>query len=258
MPELHQILGSLFRDVSQSIFTSDMYAREISQYYEQDALLRHFPVPRTEIDELEVQLKFAIAGVEINPAQSVGREASAAAVFIDFSYNLTANFFALLIDELNERGGVDPAIWRTIRGLENQIYLRQDLLRYFQRNQGNLIQEGEFQVKAAHSYVDGLVSRRAMNLLKESGLSENDQKKLTKDVMKQLNLTRELAELVEPLRFAWEKGGDFTLDVEVSADKLQDLATDQLSTINVRTRLRNYIWSEVEHDGRKWWSLNPE
>ncbi len=103
MPELHHILGSLFRDVAQSIFTSDMYSRDISRYYEQDALLRHFPVPRTEIDELEVQLRFAIGGIEINPAQTVGRESSAATLFIDFSHDLTENFFDTLLDVLNVR-----------------------------------------------------------------------------------------------------------------------------------------------------------
>ncbi len=74
MPELHHILGSIFRDIAQSVFTSDMYSRDISRYYEQDPLLRHFPVPRTEVDELEVQLKFAIANIDLNPVQSVSRE----------------------------------------------------------------------------------------------------------------------------------------------------------------------------------------
>jgi hypothetical protein len=258
MPELHHILGSLFRDVAQSVFTSDMYSRELSQYYEQDALLRHFPVPRTEIEELEVQLKFAIAGIEVNPAHSVGRESSAAAIFIDFSYDLTENFFETLLERLQDQEGVAPGTWRTVRSLEQHIYLRQDLLRYFQRKQGNLIQEGEFQVKSAGSYVDGLLSRRAKKLVEASDFSDGDLKKLVSGVMKSLNVEAELNELSEPLKFAWQQGGDFTLNVEVSADRLQDLETDQLSTINVRTRLRNYIWEEVEHEGRRWWTLNPE
>ena len=92
----------------------------------------------------------------------------------------------------------------------------------------------------------------------DTALSAADLKKLTNAVMKQLDLDAGLKELVEPLKFAWEQGGDFTLDVEVSADRLQDLNPDKLSTIQVRTRLRNYIWTEVEHEGRRWWTLNPE
>src|SRR5512139_2477094 len=96
MAELHHILGSLFSDIAQSVFTSDLYSRDISRYYEQDGLLRHFPVPRTEISELEVELKFAIAGVELNPTQSIGREANAATLFIDYSYNLSESFYDAL------------------------------------------------------------------------------------------------------------------------------------------------------------------
>ncbi len=268
MPELHHILGSLFRDVAQSIFTSDMYSRDISRYYEQDALLRHFPVPRTEIDGLEVELKFAIGGIEINPAQSVGRESSAATIFIDFSHDLTEKFFETLLEVLNvendKRKGPDKedlvagVTWRRTRSLEERIYLRQDLIRYFQRNQGSLLQEGEFQVKEALKDIQGRLRRRVRNLVEESNLPAATLKRVTDAVMKTANLEAELKKLSEPLQFAWAQGGDFSLDVEVTADKLQDLDAGHLSTIQVRTRLRNYIWSEVEHEGRRWWSLNPE
>ena len=262
MPELHHILGSLFRDVAQSIFTSDMYSRDVSRYYEQDALLRHFPVPRTEIDELQVNLKFAIAGIELNPAQSVGREASAASVFIDVSYDLSELFFDILADVLPENKPKDaqiaPESWGHIRSLEQRIYLRQDLLKFFQRQQDSLIRDGEFQLPFALREIQGLLERRARWMLKESELNSRALKKITDALLRDLKPEDRLKELSEPLAFAWKQGGDFTLDVEVTADKLQDLGAEHLSTIQVRTRLRNYIWSEVEHDGRRWWSLNPE
>jgi hypothetical protein len=245
-----------------------MYSRDISRYYEQDALLRHFPVPRTEIDELEVQLRFAIGGIEINPAQTVGRESSAATLFIDFSHDLTENFFDSLLDILNaehdkKKGPegerlVDGVTWRRVRSLEERIYLRQDLIRYFQRNQSNLLPDGQFQVKDAFSDIQGLLKRRAGSLVEESNLPNAVLKRVLDTVIKGSRLEAELKKLVEPLQFAWAQGGDFSLDVEVTADKLQDLDAGHLSTIQVRTRLRNYIWSEVEHEGRRWWSLNPE
>jgi hypothetical protein len=239
-----------------------MYSRDVSRYYEQDALLRHFPVPRTEIDELQVDLKFAIAGIEINPAQSVGREASAASIFIDFSYDLTELFFETLGDVLPEQKPKDAEVasesWRNINSMEQRIYLRQDLLKFFQRNQGRLIRDGEFQVAVAHQEIEGLLSRRARWMVKESEFSTRALKKITGALLREVRLEDRMKELSEPLKFAWEQGGDFTLDVEVTADKLQDLGAEHLSTIQVRTRLRNYIWSEVEHEGRRWWSLNPE
>lgn len=259
MPELHHILGSIFRDIAQSVFTSDMYSRDISRYYEQDPLLRHFPVPRTEVDELEVQLKFAISGIDLNPAQSVSRESSAATVFVDFSYDLSEQFFETLENSLESMENVSRETWRKISSLEQRIYLRQDLLKYFLREQSSLIdQQGEFQVDAARREISGLLTRRVGWLLKDTPLTGSAVKKIADTVVKALKLDPQLKGLVEPLRFAWEQGGDFTLDVEITADKLQGLDPGHLATVHVRTRMRNYLWSEVEHEGRRWWTLNPE
>jgi hypothetical protein len=259
MPELHHILGSIFRDIAQSVFTSDMYSRDISRYYEQDPLLRHFPVPRTEVDELEVQLKFAIANIDLNPAQSVSRESSAATVFVDFSYDLSEQFFETLASHLEGEEKVAGDTWRKVNSLEQRIYLRQDLLKYFLREQGSLIDaQGEFQVNEARREIGGLLNQRVEWLLKDTPLAAGTLKKIADTTIKSLKLDIQLKELVEPLRFAWEQGGDFTLNVEITADKLQGMDPAQLSTVHVRTRMRNYLWSEVEHEGRRWWTLNPE
>lgn len=259
MPELHHILGSIFRDIAQSVFTSDMYSRDISRYYEQDALLRHFPVPRTEVDELEVQLKFAIANIDLNPVQSVSRESSAATVFVDFSYDLSEHFFEALDDSLENVENVARDTWRKVNSFEQRIYLRQDLLKFFLSEQGRLIDaQGEFQVAAARGEISGLLTRRVKWLLQDTPLTASALKKITDAALKALKLDAQLNALVEPLRFAWEQGGDFTLDVEITADKLQGLDPGHLATVLVRTRMRNYLWSEVEHEGRRWWTLNPE
>lgn len=259
MPELHHILGSIFRDIAQSVFTSDMYSRDISRYYEQDPLLRHFPVPRTEVDELEVQLKFAIASIDLNPAQTVSRESSAATVFVDFSYDLSEQFFETLDDSLEDVENVSRDTWRKVNSLEQRIYLRQDLLKYFLREQGSLIDaQGEFQVNAARGEIGGLLGRRIEWLLQDTELTGSALKKIVDTTLRALRLDAQLKELVEPLRFAWEQGGDFTLDVEITAEKLQGLDPGHLASVQVRTRMRNYLWSEVEHEGRRWWSLNPE
>ena len=76
MAELQHFLGSIFRDIAQARFTSDIYSRNISKYYEQDPLLRRFPTPRTDVDEVEVDLKFVLSGLEQTAAQDEGREAS--------------------------------------------------------------------------------------------------------------------------------------------------------------------------------------
>jgi hypothetical protein len=261
MPELHQILGSLFSDIAQSVFTSDLYSRDISRYYEQDGLLRHFPVPRTEISELEVDLKFAIAGIELNPAQAIGREANAATIFIDFSYDLSESFYEELHNtllELRNQGKLIPdAVLEQAASAVNSIYLRQDLLRFFQRNQGTLIEEGTFQADKARDEIMEILEKHLEGLVGED-LTKKEKKDTLNRIRKAIKLDAGLKALVEPLRFAWNRAGDFKMDVEITADKLSELGSEHLSSVHVRTRVRNYKWSEVEHQGRRWWRLNPE
>jgi hypothetical protein len=264
MAELHHILGSLFSDIAQSVFTSDLYSRDISRYYEQDSLLRHFPVPRTEIAELEVELKFAIAGLELNPAQTVGREANAATIFIDYAYTLSENFHDKLRDALTELSAKKMAIDETIIERTswpvNILYLRQDLLQYLQRNQGVLIKEGEFDVSHARGEIRDVLQVALNRLLGQAAaqLTPKENNALLDRVCKVVKLDSGLKSLEEPLKYAWNRVGDFTLDVEITADKLSELSSEHLSSVHVHTRVRNYKWSEVEHDGRQWWSLNPE
>jgi hypothetical protein len=262
MPELHQILGSLFADIAQSVFTSDLYSRDISRYYEQDGLLRHFPVPRTEISELDLNLKFAISEIELNPVQGIEREANAATIFLDFSYTLSESFYEELHDilvELREQGRIisEETLKQAASGV-NSIYMRQDLLRFFQRQHGSLIEEGTFQVDKAREEILEIL-RKGINYLVGGELTDDDKKLLLDRVNKAIHLDSDLKALVEPLRVAWNRAGDFRMDVEITAEKLGELDSEQLSSVHVRTRVRNYKWSEVEHPGsRPWWTLNPE
>lgn len=259
MPELQNILGAIFRDIAQSVFASDMYSRDISQYYEQDPLLRHFPIPRTEIDELEVDLKFGITNIAFTRAQTVGREASAAPAFIDFSYDLSESLFEGLANNLAKRNDIAGETWRKVNSIEYRIYLRQDILKFFQRNQGSLIQDGELQVRQARDELSGLLRNRLGRLIEDTKtMSASERKRLIDATLREVKLEEQLKQLQGPLQSVWEAEGDYTLDVEITADRLQEMAPETLASVHVRTRVRNYLWSEVEHEGRRWWSLNPE
>jgi hypothetical protein len=262
MPELHQILGSLFADIAQSVFTSDLYSRDISRYYEQDGLLRHFPVPRTEISELDLDLKFAISQIELNPAQGIEREANAASIFLDLSYDLSECFYEEMHDilvDLRKKGRIISEDMLTQASSTVQpIYMRQDLLRFFQREHGSLFEEGVFQLDKAREEILEILQKHADFLFGEE-LTGKDKKDTFDRLTKAIKLESRLKALAEPLRAAWNRAGDFRMDVEITAEKLGELNSEQLSSVHVRTHVRNYKWSQVEHPGsRPWWTLNPE
>jgi hypothetical protein len=70
-------------------------------------------------------------------------------------------------------------------------------------------------------------------------------------------LKRVLKEMQEPLQHVWADEGDRKLTVEVTADKLQETPEAVISSIKIKSRVQNYTWTKVEHEGKHWRSLNP-
>ena len=62
MARLSEVLGGILKDVTQSRMIADLRSQEIFEAYRSDALLSRLPVPRVTIRELNLTLRFAIAG----------------------------------------------------------------------------------------------------------------------------------------------------------------------------------------------------
>jgi hypothetical protein len=281
MAELHQVIGSILRDITQARITSDIYSRNLSKYYEQDPLLRRFPTPRSEIDEVEIDLKFAISGIDYNPSQDENREAMAANIFIKYADQIAQAFFDGLIDHLAKREKeakleIDPGTQRKIYGFEQRIYLMQDILLYFLRHKGRLSKE--IKDGSARKYIKNSILSKRFKKIYKAQLTEKDLEKTIKYLFQDSMLTPEdlkdikncvfkesmddalkkaLLEMKKPLQYVWEDKGDQKITVEVTADKLQETPETAISTIKIKSRIQNYVWTKVEHEGKKWRALNP-
>ena len=291
MAELHNIIGSILRDISQARAASDIYSRNLSKYYEQDPLLRRFPTPRTDIDEIEINLKFTISGIEMNPSQEENREAMAATIYVKYSDDIAQAFFDAILNSIDklkrdkkiDAEKIDPLTLKKMRGLEHRIYLRQDILLYFQSHKGRLltkIRDGsahkEIKEEILHrvfaKFDEGELSEEQLRIAKSllfqmSDLSTADLALLEKHAFKDI-MDRKLKDIFQemkaPLSFVWESGGntklngDKKISVEIAADKLAETPECAISHIKIKARIQNYIWTKVEHEGRQWRSLNPE
>lgn len=282
MAELHQVIGSILRDITQARITSDIYSRNLSKLYEQDPLLRRFPAPRSEIDEVEIDLKFAISGIAYNTSQDENREAMAANVFIKYADHIAQTFFDGLVDCLGKMekekklGAIDPKSLGKIHGFEHRIYLMQELLLYFLRHKGRLsemikdgsarkhiknnilskrfkkiykteLTEKELESTAKYLFQTSMLTKKELDALKQSVFKESVDE----------DLKKALQEMKKPLQSVWEKEGDQKITVEVTADKLQETPETAISTIKIKSRIQNYIWTKVEHEGKNWRALTP-
>lgn len=61
MPQLADVLIGLLRDVTQARATADLVSAELVERYRKDPVLCHFPVPRAEIKEVAIDLRFSFA-----------------------------------------------------------------------------------------------------------------------------------------------------------------------------------------------------
>jgi hypothetical protein len=60
MVKLNQVLGAILSDITQAQFISDAYSRDLKLSYREDPVLKLLSVPRTEIKDVTIDLKFAI------------------------------------------------------------------------------------------------------------------------------------------------------------------------------------------------------
>jgi hypothetical protein len=253
MAELDQVLGAILQNITQARFASDVYSRDVSRYYEQDALLRRFPVPRAEIDEIDVDLRFVITGANAG-AVGANHEASTAQAFSRASFGLAARVFDVLIAAFAAETELVAALRRT----SPRISLQQDILVELERNQGHLVRDGKLDLKRTGDTVLAVVDAFLPVYFGqiEAAAKVADAQSAVRRDDPLLPLLQDLAGNVER---ALAAGGAIELDVGVTTAALSDARAETISSIRLKARVRNYTWSQVdEKNGRAWRSLNPD
>jgi hypothetical protein len=77
MPQLSDVLAGLLRDITNARATADVASAALVERYRKDPVLRHFPVPRTEIKEVKIDLRFGFATGETSTKGEVIVDAKA-------------------------------------------------------------------------------------------------------------------------------------------------------------------------------------
>lgn len=257
MADLEQVIGALLRDLAKARFASDIYSRSISRYYEQDFLLRRFPIPRAEIEEAEIELKFAIESVSASLANSEGREATLAPMFERNIERVVTLFLSLLIPRVANAPEIAERFQNPVDRNVFRIDLRQAGLRYMIVSFTDLItDEGVFDAKAAEHGLLAAFSRVLQyNVVVGEEITPEEAAGLTGDI----SIAPPLDDLRGRIAEVWKVDRDARLDVAIDADVLRELPKETLSSIKVRASVRNYQWTEVKVEGgRTFRSLTSE
>jgi hypothetical protein len=269
MPDLSHIIGAILRDIAQARFAADVHSRDISRYYEQDALLRRFPIPRADIGEVEIALKFAIGTVSADPARLEGIETALGPILSRFSSGLASKFFDSLFAVLNPEqadqaipteGALPEPTRQRLHRAGSRIYLQQDLLLSLEQMREGMVWRGRLD-DAALEGLRGVLAKTMAFLFEESELAPERLVGLREAVVGRMDLGAEfraLQEKIQAAQAAGERGG-YRVDVHVDGATLQQTAESAISSLTLKVEMRNYLWSQVdERDGRVWRALSAE
>lgn len=262
MAQLHTIIGAILRDIAQARVTSDIYSREISQYYEKDSLLRLFPVPRSEIREVDFDLKFIMSNIGVDPDRKDIRSAKIAVIFEQYSENIAHDIFENLrgsetIQKITE--------WvELILKLENDglhLELQRRILYFFESQSQNLIRQietdGEINLHLEQDRVrsgildiiDALIYKR------EDVLTMNEKYKnhrlLTSVKRSVANGFRDQLNAIDSEIEFLEASEEYKVEVDVTPQGIQEVPEAAISSIRVSSVIRNYNWSQVEEKDNK-------
>jgi hypothetical protein len=260
MADLQQIVGAILRDLAKARFGSDLYSRSIARYYENDYLLRRYSVPRADIEEVEIDLKFSVSEVEKSAVNLEGREANIAVRLERTVEELVATFLGLADAYCKRHKDVaerlEGMLAKGFKSTTVRIELRQKALRYFIESYTHLIDSrGGFDAEAA---LAGLKDpfRWAFEPYLKPKVSAEELKGplggLIDAVFADETFAGVVKSLEAPIGSIWDANFDAGLEVEIRGDKLAELGEGAISTIKIKGLVRNMVWTEVKVDERNY------
>ncbi|MDX2361877.1 MAG: hypothetical protein QNK23_13795 [Crocinitomicaceae bacterium] len=260
MAELHNIVGAILRDIAQARVTSDLYSREVSRYYEEDSLLRLFPIPRTEIKEVEIDLLFGIKEVKKDQNREQDKLVYVSRILERYSEKLVVGIFEGLRGSDNRRKISKSTQWQeqidlldTINGRSG---LRFNISAFFETNKELLTEKisdlqsanpdevhYDLNVKEAKEGLSDIVKSTLLNSGEINSLIESEQLEDSYTSSLSVELLDVLSAMDNDLNFEVEA---YQLEVTVESEELLALPESMLSKIKITTEIKNYTWSQVE------------
>lgn len=279
MAELYQVVGAILRDLSQARVTSDIYSREVSIFYERDSLLRYFPVPRTEISSVEIDLKFAIREVTSKVQRAATADVLLSGIVEKYTELIARSLVSRFIGAIEAQRKVAPEHpeWQSfkaqhqgeeaLRGIQqmlaNTLLSNAEKWITYDEASNVVFHANEAQAALRKKLFATDFFRRLSELMQslppsgQSSMMDAESLEGELDGRRQWfqSKTREILEsrllihlrtMGEQLRAMEDAREDVQVEVLVTADQLQDVATAAVSSIKLHTVIRNSVWTQMD------------
>ena len=226
MADLQQVVGAILRDLAKARFSADLYSRSISRYYENDYLLRRFPVPRADVEEVELDLKFSIAEVPGSEVNNESQEANVAVLFERSVERLVATF----LDIAGQREATDKSYTHLIDddGNFNAALALSELERPFR---------WAMEPYAKEIYTQGGEAEREM---------KRDLREMVLPLIGGAEIKRAVEAMGPAIKTIWQGNSDARLEIMIEGGQLSQLGEAALSSLKIKAVVRNMVWTEVK------------
>ena len=258
MAELKDVVGAVLKDVAHSRVISDYFSAEVSGEYEKDPILSVFPVPRVEIKETSINLKFAVDAVQKRPIDLTGPARSLAG---RYSAELAAEVFRDLIEN-------HPNASAILRSIESRnLNLRQRI----EAAAGAAILGDQPALDAARLGKPEALAKRVRREVSVVLMEDPEIKRLlvtrgfrvgtiNETLMGKANvLASRFSAAFAAAAVAAADRQSFAIHVGVTRKELDGTPESLVSQISIVAQIRNYEWVEVgEANGVPVKRLRPE
>lgn len=280
MAEFHHIIGALLKDITQARALSDRYSQEVSRYYQGNEQLNLFPIPRTEVDNVQLHLKFVINQAEQYKYLSNQHIDIVKSVFTNYAIRIAnhwhsflnettigvmQNFFADI--PADQRSVTLPEVERVCRHfLHNNLYIIIEYMVYKRPlfNRYGVTADGvsndPYHKLASYLYmmIRQLIKDKVEQHLGTEAWVNNHDVVATDiayeghtDIQAKVHTVRAiLIEMEGDIDYHFEELSSQTIWVTMEGDKLKTLPSEAASSVKIGAVINNYVWSEtVAEDG---------
>lgn len=255
MADLAEFLGTVFRNLTHARVISDLFSRDVGRQYQKDPVLIDFPVPRLEVKEASIRLRFAVNALE---RREVPLAELARPIVREEAVRLAGEVRREVIEASPEREVLVRMLAE--KGVD------------FEKTLPEAIERAALDVKAIEAALAGRPATLARNLqgalnaplLEDAALRRLIARPAGVQAVRD-RIRRKASEaaerLVREVSAAREASARQALrvDAAVTRRELAEVPEPLLAEITVVAEIRNYEWSETgEAEGRPVFRLQPE
>lgn len=241
MAELKDVLGGILRDVTTARVASDLFTRDVSVVYREDPQLSGFPVPRLEIREVTIDLKFAVLEVqEGDAAPTVPRDSLRARLTEFLNQVLPQALFVEDVGEALRERGFSPEVLavpmasRVTEAANARPQLLERIMNQDSKDLAAALEDALRDHEDLWSVVETMGRIRSVRQALREALQQR------------------MAPLAASLRADTQAPrAKLTLDVAITSQELAEIPPEKVSHVRMVTEIQNYLWHAAsdEHEG---------